>query len=80
MTDKTVCGERSCLLINIHNHFNIKNNIFQQQSELFTNFIVELSMIGDTISERLVKVEIVKFSRSEKFTILPLQKTYDIME
>ena len=32
---------------------------------------VELSMIGDTYSEILVKVEIVKFSRSEKFTILP---------
>jgi len=32
---------------------------------------VELSMMGDSFSERVVKVEIVKFSKVEKFTILP---------
>ena len=47
------------------------SRICQEHLQNFFIFFVELSMIGDTISERLVKVEIVKFSRSEKFTILP---------
>lgn len=38
---------------------------------IFIPNFVELSMIGDKFSEELVKVEIVKFSRIKKFTILP---------